>query len=94
MLSDLHRAEPNFRLNDMVMSPDLVNALRSEIDTSTDSALLSKVGTALVVFREDQQGLRLIQRAIDLDPSNPKVAGSHGLGESGAPTAKQPTRNL
>lgn len=63
---------PHPGLNGMVISPTVANTLRSEIATSTNPALLSKVGTALVRFNEDREGLRLIQRAIELDPNNPQ----------------------
>jgi tetratricopeptide (TPR) repeat protein len=46
--------------------------LRNVIENSTDSALLSKVGAALTGRGMEEKGLDLLQRAIDLDPGNPR----------------------
>ncbi len=53
------------------MDPNLASRLRGEVETSNDSSLLSQVGTTLVQFDQDQEGLSLIQEALDLDPKNP-----------------------
>ncbi|HEY3936581.1 MAG TPA: hypothetical protein VGL97_04090, partial [Bryobacteraceae bacterium] len=46
--------------------------LRNVIENSTDSALLSEVGTALTGRGMEEKGLELLQRDIDLDPGNPR----------------------
>jgi TonB family protein len=64
----------------MKFNPDFAAKLQLELEASSDPSLLSKAGTQLVVFaalRHDEpvlrdEGYRLLQRAIDLDPTNPK----------------------
>ena len=70
VIQDLHANDPRFDTWPR-FDPATANALQAELDTSTDPALLSKVGTHLVQAREDQAGLAYLQKAIDLDPSNP-----------------------
>jgi beta-lactamase regulating signal transducer with metallopeptidase domain len=61
----------NVRINNIVMDQVLGGALRTEIDASHDPTLLCGVGTILVQLHQDVKGLRLIQKALDLDPTNP-----------------------
>ncbi|HLH02093.1 MAG TPA: TonB family protein [Bryobacteraceae bacterium] len=61
------------------MTPDLAAQLRNELDSSTDTSLLSTVGTHLVQIGTHSypelkaKGFDLLQRAIDLDPANPAL---------------------
>lgn len=71
VIVDLHSSDARFQVNGMVFAPGTATALKTELENSTDPALLSQTGTSLVQFREDAAGLGLIQRAIDLDPYNP-----------------------
>lgn len=71
VIADVHSGDPRFLVNGMTFTSDTASALKTELQTSNDPALLSQTGTSLVQFREDAAGLRLIQQAIDLDPSNP-----------------------
>lgn len=70
IFADLHANDPHFRL---APGLDLATeaALHAELDTSTDPALLSKVGTNLVGARMDKPAFAYLQKAIDLDPQNP-----------------------
>jgi TonB family protein len=49
-----------------------VGTLRAEVESSSDPALLSEVGTVMNKFGHIEPGLSLIQRAIDLAPTNPE----------------------
>jgi tetratricopeptide (TPR) repeat protein len=62
----------NLRINNIFMDQDLASALRTEIEASYDPALVCELGTILVQLGQDVKGLRLIQKAIDMDPTNPK----------------------
>ena len=48
---------PPLRINNIMMDPAFAQTLRIEIDNSTDPELLSFVGTKLVKFGHDQDGL-------------------------------------
>jgi len=70
---------PGAKLNKIQMSPETEAALRTELASSRDPALLSATGYLLVSLshgeRGDlqfQRGIDLIQRAISLDPGNKK----------------------
>ena len=58
--------------NSIVMKRDLALTLRAEIETSPDPALLSATGTILVQFGQDETGIALIEKAVDLEPTNPE----------------------
>ena len=69
------------RSNGINLSPELALQLRNQIESSTDPALLSAVGDQLVqvssypghiVKAIRDQGFDLLQRAVDLDPTNPR----------------------
>jgi hypothetical protein len=67
-------AELKLGHNQMLITPDTKRKLRTEIETLTDPALLSQVGTRfvqLVSDKEIQIGLDFIRRAIDSNPGNP-----------------------
>lgn len=72
IIADSRPGDPRPAINDIVMDPNVATALHSQIESSRDPELLSNVGTALVQIGQDEEGLSLIQRAIDLDPSDPK----------------------
>jgi TonB family protein len=72
VLTDLSGGDPRARVIDSNMDPDLAGKLRVELEQSSDPAFLSSVGTKLVRFRQDEVGLSLIQKAIDLEPGDPK----------------------
>ncbi len=72
VINDRNAGNPDARINTIAMDENLASKLHTEVETSTDPALLCLVGTALVQASQDEEGLSLIQRAIDLDPSNPK----------------------
>jgi TonB family protein len=72
LISDGSSGNGRTLLNNMAMNSALAAKLRTALDTSNDPALLSQVGTMLVQFRRDEEGLSLLQRAIDLDPTNPQ----------------------
>ncbi len=70
VLRDLHASDPRFQMGPAIdLSAAIV--LRAEVESSTDPALLSKTGTHLVQMNEHAVGLSYLQKAIDLDPSNP-----------------------
>jgi TonB family protein len=54
------------------MDESLAATLRNELDSSTDPELLSSVGTRLVRFGRQETGIGYIEKAIALDPANPK----------------------
>ena len=61
-------------INNIQMTPNASAVLLNEIETSSDPALLSRVGTMLVKLFSDKEiqiGLSFIQQAISLDPHNP-----------------------
>lgn len=60
------------RVNDIAVDPNFARTFRTELESSNDPALLSRVGNTLVQSGQDEQGLSLIQRAVNLNPSNPK----------------------
>lgn len=70
----------HFPTNSMKFNPDLAAKLQIELEASIDPALLSMTGTDLVRFAVsqhdnpvlNQEGFSLLQRAIDLDPTNAK----------------------
>jgi hypothetical protein len=70
VMRDLHANDPRFQMR-RSFDPATASALRAELESSTDPALLSKAGTSLVEMREDAVGLGYLQKAIDLDGSNP-----------------------
>src|SRR6185437_14395112 len=72
VINDQNGGNPSARIHSIAMDENLASTLRAEVETSTDPALLCQAGTALVQARQDEEGLSLIQRAIDLDPSNQK----------------------
>jgi TonB family protein len=72
VMTDVNAGDPSVRVNKIAMDQNLASTLRSEMETSSDPALLCQVGTTLVQFGQDEEGLSLIQRAVDLDPANPK----------------------
>jgi TonB family protein len=63
----------------LLLNSDLATQLRNEIDSSPDAKLVSAVGTYLVQIgtRADSglkdKGFELLQRAIDLDPTDPAL---------------------
>jgi TonB family protein len=70
---------PGAKLNNIQMSPDAEAALRTELASSRDPALLAATGYLLVSLShaqagdlQFQTGIDLIQRAISLDPGNKK----------------------
>ena len=71
VINDQNAGNPSARINTIAMDENLASTLHAEVETSTDPALLCQVGTTLVHFGQDEEGLSLIQRAIDLDPANP-----------------------
>ncbi len=79
VMTDLHLDDPKFRLNDIAMSLNTATKLRSELESSSDPALLSHVGTTLVSLSsspgqdaQSELGLDYLRRAVDLDPANEK----------------------
>jgi TonB family protein len=65
------------RINAIQMNPDAGARLRAELAQSNDPALLAATGQVLVQInnrneKQTQRGFELIQRAIQLDPGNPK----------------------
>lgn len=60
------------RINNIRMEQDIAGTLRDDLKSSRDAALFSRVGQTLVQFGHDELGLALIQKAIDLEPGNPK----------------------
>jgi TonB family protein len=73
VVTDQKSGDPSARINNIAMDQNLASTLRTEIETSNDPALLSQVGTTLVQLGQDEEGSSLIQRAVDLDPANPKL---------------------
>jgi TonB family protein len=73
----LLRPNEKFVVDSIPQKPELAAKLNEELEASDDPALLSRIGTMLSsinpgsLARQQQRGLDLIQRAIDLDPSNP-----------------------
>jgi hypothetical protein len=60
-----------------IQSPTLVSKLSNELERSRDPALLAAVGSTMAyIFMENEaiqkRALDLMQRAIDIDPANPK----------------------
>lgn len=79
VISDVKNGDPKWRFNNIAISANTAAALRSDVDTSTDPQFLSKVGTSLVEFDDDQAaqvGLAYIENAIELDPGNPRWKGA------------------
>lgn len=72
VMTDLRAADPNTRINNIAMDQNLASELQAEVETSSDPALLCQVGTILVQLGQDEEGLSLIQRVVDLDPANPE----------------------
>jgi tetratricopeptide (TPR) repeat protein len=72
IMTDLRADNPSARINDIAMDQNLASTLRTELEISTDPPLLCQVGIALVQLGQDEEGLSLIQKAVDLDPANPK----------------------
>ena len=58
--------------NALTATSTFASTLRAEVENSSDPAFLSNVGTLMSTFGHTEPGLFLIQRAIDLDPANPK----------------------
>ncbi len=60
------------------LRPEAAASLRTQLQQSSDPALLSQTGELLIEMntpplpQQKEMGLQLIQRAIDLDPSNPE----------------------
>jgi beta-lactamase regulating signal transducer with metallopeptidase domain len=69
---DRKASNPSIRIDNIAMDQNLASTLRTEVEISNDPALLCQVGITLVQFGQDEEGLLRIQRAIDLDPANPK----------------------
>lgn len=72
MISDGSNGSGRASLSNIAISSTLAANLRTALDTSNNPALFNQVGTTLVQLSRDEEGLSLIQRAIDLDPTNPK----------------------
>jgi TonB family protein len=72
VITDQKAGDPSARINNIAMDQNLASTLRTEIETSNDPALLCQAGTTLVQLGQEEEGLSLIQRAVDLDPANPK----------------------
>ncbi len=72
VISDSTGVNASRRINNIIkVSSAFAQTLRTELDISTDPELLSLIGTKLVQVHDDQDGLTLLERAIDLDPENP-----------------------
>ena len=75
MITDLKHGDPKFRINDTALPTNIASILRYQVNSSTDPQLLSSVGTILTQLGDNQivqAGLPLLQKAINLDPGNPK----------------------
>ncbi len=80
------------------VSPEVAATLRSQLQESSDPALLSRTGELLIQMNtppfpeQKQAGLELIQRAIDLDPSNPEWKAALASANAGQirPSATSP----
>jgi len=72
IMTDRKAAGPSARTGNTAMDETLASALRTEIESTSDPALLCEVGTNLVKSGQDEEGLSLIQGAIDQDPMNPR----------------------
>ena len=71
VIAELNGGDPLAQVNNIAMDQDLAQRLHTAIKTSIDPSLLSQTGMTLVHLGQDQEGLSLIQRAINLDPMNP-----------------------
>src|SRR5947209_7168142 len=60
------------RINDIAMDERLAGELRIRMENRDNPALFSEVGTVLVQLGQDEEGLSLITRAMNLDPGDPK----------------------
>jgi TonB family protein len=72
VINNQNAANPSARIHSIAMDENLASTLHTEIEISNDPALLCLVGTAVVQAGQDEEGLSLVKKAVDLDPANPK----------------------
>jgi beta-lactamase regulating signal transducer with metallopeptidase domain len=70
VIKDKNTGNPSARADGIAMDESFARKLHSAVGLSNDPALLCSVGTAVVQAGEDEEGLSLITKAIDLDPAN------------------------